>query len=191
MGEDEGECARGGNGAGKGVEAGHVGWAVAGRGTRDAKLAEARTKIADAGAKKARAQVKEAKESAYQAEARAQRAEAEVKAEAEALAVASAWVWARGQARERGERMPAWVADLSKISYTLFSLDRSGVASDLWGRSPEARLEYSSIIHFIAPITRLPLELLHQIFLIIIDEASGPPVVCLAARLQILACHSH
>ena len=134
-----------------------------------AKLAEARAKIAEKEVKKVEAQVKEA-------EARARRAEAEVKVEGKALAVAGAWVWARGQARDRGERMPAWVADPSTISYTLFSLDRSGVASDLWGRSPETRLEYSSIIHFITPITRLPPELLHQIFLITIDDANGSPL---------------
>jgi hypothetical protein len=37
--------------------------------------------------------------------------------------------------------------------------------------------EYWWLIQIITPITRLPPELLHQIFLIIIDEASGPPLV--------------
>jgi len=32
------------------------------------------------------------------------------------------------------------------------------------------------LIHFIAPITRLPLELLRHILLITIDEATGPPL---------------
>ena len=144
-----------------------------------AKLAEARAKIAEKEVKKVEAQVKEA-------EARARRAEAEVKVEAEALAVAGAWVWARGQARERGERMPAVVAHPSTIWHTLTSLNRSGVASDLWDRSPETRLEYSSIIHFIAPITHLPLELLQQIFLITVDGDSSPPSV-----LMLVCKHWH
>ena len=146
-------------------------------------LAEVRADIADETAKKAEAQVKEAEVCANEAEVRAQKAEAEAEAkpeaeaEAEAEAVAGVWVWIRGQARERGERMPSGVADLSKIWHTLISLDRSRVGSDLWDRSPQTRLEYSSIIHFITPITCLPLELLHRIFLIIIDEANGPPLV--------------
>ena len=142
-----------------------------------ATITETRAKIADLEAKSAEAQVKTVRACAYQAEVQAQIAEAGAKAEAEALAVAGAWVWARGQAREKGERIPAEAADPSTIWHTLTSLNRSGVARDLWDRSPETRLEYSSIIRFIAPITRLPFELLHEIFLIIIDEANGPPVV--------------
>ena len=152
-----------------------------------AKLAEARAraKIADAEATKAEARVEEAEVRANEAEARAQAAEAAAKAEAEALAVAGSWVWARtrtrtrarGQTRESGEKMPAAVADSSTIWHTLISLNRSGIARDLWDRSPETRDEYSSITHFIAPITRLPFELFHQIFLITIDQANGPPVV--------------
>ena len=150
-------------------------------------LIEARlhAKRARARANKAKAQVEEARVRANEAKARAQTAEAEAEAEAEAdaavdavaSAVAGVWTWARGEARKRGERMPAAVTDSSIIWHTLTSLNRSGVAMDLWDRSPETRLEYSSIIHFTAPITRLPLELLHQIFLIAIDEANGPPLV--------------
>ena len=160
-----------------------------------AQIASGTVEDAEAKAREAEAQVKEAEVRAKEAEARAQKAEVEAKAraqkagaeaeaearaqkaEAEALAVAAVWKWARGQARERGEKMPAGIADLSTILPTLISLDRSGVASDLWDRSPETRLEYSSILHFIAPITRLPLELLHRIFLIIVNEANGPPLV--------------
>ena len=147
-----------------------------------AKTADARARKAVVKARKAWAQVKEsevrvneAEARARKAEARARKAEAKAKVVAEAFAVAGAWAWARGQARERGERMPATV-DTSTIWHILTSLNRSGVASDLWDRSHEKRLEYSSIIHFISPITRLPLELLHQIFLITIDEANGPPL---------------
>ena len=150
-----------------------------------AKLAEARAraKMADAEATRAEAQVEEAEVRANEAEARARAAEAEAKAETEALAVAGSWLWARtqtrvrGQTRERGERMLPAVTDPSMIWHTLTSLNRSGVARDLWDRSRETRDEYSSITHFIAPITRLPFELFHQIFLITIDQANGPPVV--------------
>ena len=139
--------------------------------------ARASAKRAEAGAKKAEARVKKVEARAHEAEARARKAEAAAKAEAEALlAVAGAWVLARRQARERGERMLPAVTDSSTIWHSLTSLNRSGVARDLWGRSPETRLEYSSVIDFIAPITRLPLELLHQIFLITIDEANLPPL---------------
>ena len=73
--------------------------------------------------------------------------------------------------------MPFALADSSSaITRILSSLHRDGIAHDLWYRSRKASEEYSCIIHFIAPITRLPLELLQEIFLIIIDEASGPPL---------------
>ena len=152
-----------------------------------AKTAEARVEMAEAKAKNIEAQVEEAELRANEAEAEAKKAEAGAKkAEAEALLVAGAWVWAQGEARKRGERMPAAVADPSTIRHILTSLNHSGVASDLWDCSPETRLEYSSIIHFIAPITRLPLELLHQIFLITIDEANGSPLV-----LMLVCKHWH
>ena len=123
-----------------------------------ARKAAARAKIAQAKAKKAKAQVKEA-------QARAQRAEAQAKTQEEALAVAGAL----GQARN------SVVADSWTISRILSSLHRDGIAPSLWHHSPEARDEYTCIIHFIAPITRLPFELLRQIFLIVIDEATSPP----------------
>ena len=125
---------------------------------RRARKAAARAKKAQAETKKAQAQVKEA-------QARAQRAEAQAKAQEEALAVAAAL----GQARN------SVVADSWTISRILSSLHHDGIATSLWHHSPEARDEYTCIIHFIAPITRLPFELLRQIFLIVIDEATSPP----------------
>ena len=112
------------------------------------------------------------------AEAKAWAAEqvlAGVRAGAEALVLAGVLEWARGEARAQGETVPPALADSSMITDTLFTLNRHGVARDLWPGSPETRDEYSSIIHFIAPITRLPLELLRDILLIIINEASSPP----------------
>ena len=97
-------------------------------------------------------------------------------AEEEAFALAGVWSWARSEAQTRGDKAPSGLADFSAIRCILTSLNRSGIARDLWRCSRETRDEYSCIIHFIAPITRLPLELLHQIFLIVIDEASGPPL---------------
>ena len=93
--------------------------------------------------------------------------QAESSAEAGAEAVACAW---------QGERVPS-LADSSTIRDILSNLNHYGVARDLWHRSPETKDEYSRIIHSIAPITRLPFELLHQIFLIIINERSSPPSV--------------
>ena len=123
------------------------------------------------------------------AEARARReARVEVSALAEALALAGAGAWARGEARARGEALPAALEDSSTIRDILSDLNRDGVARDLWHGSPESRDEYSCLIHFISPITRLPLELLHQILLIIIDddETSGPPSV-----LMLVCKHWH
>ena len=103
---------------------------------------------------------------------------AEVRGEAvalaEALSLAGVWVWVRGEAHARGEKVPSGLADSATIRNILSNHNRYGVARD---SSHHSSQEYASIIHFIAPITRLPLELLRQIFLIIIDEASGPPLV--------------
>ena len=92
-------------------------------------------------------------------------------AEAEALALAGVLAWARGEGRARGERVPSGLADSATIWHIL---NRDGVARDSLHRTGD---ECWRVIHCIAPITRLPLELLQQIFLIIIDETSGPPLV--------------
>ena len=106
-----------------------------------------------------------------------ERAEAEARAEAGALAVAGVWAWARGEARARGEKVPSTLADSSTISNILSVHHRYKVGYHIWLRSPETREDYSCIIHFIAPITRLPFELLQQIFLIIVDEMTHPPLM--------------
>ena len=102
------------------------------------------------------------------------RAKAKAKAEAEALVLAGVWAIQKG---ERGlSSMPSGVADLSTSRDILTSLNHHGTANALWHCSPETRDEYSCLTHLIAPITRLPIELLHQIFLIIIDDTSGSPL---------------
>ena len=113
-------------------------------------------------------------------------------AEAEALALAGVWAWAarpvqgeaqNGDCAPSSSSGPSGLADPSTIIDILTSLNRYGVANDLWHCSPEKRDEYSCIIHFIAPITRLPFELLHHIFLIIIDETHGqPPALMLVCK---------
>ena len=50
--------------------------------------------------------------------------------------------------------------------------------------------EYRWFIQIITPITRLPPELLHQILLIVIDDASHSPLV-VDASIQTLAHHRH
>ena len=99
------------------------------------------------------------------------------RAQLQAFQLAGAWAWAlaRGEARAVGERIPSAVADPSAIRDILSSLNRTGIAHRLWYHSCETRDEYSCIISFITPVARLPFELLRQIFLIIIDEASSPP----------------
>jgi hypothetical protein len=62
---------------------------------------------------------------------------------------------------------------LMKIIYSIEPHNRDGLARHLRRRSQE----FWWLIQIIVPITRLPPELLHQIFLIIIDQASGPPLV--------------
>ena len=107
---------------------------------------------------------------------------------AQALALAGVWIWARSEARARGESIPSGLADSATIRRILSVLHRHTqwviptvtVARDLWHHSPKTRDEYSSIIQLITPISSLPLELLRQVFLIIIDdEASSSPSVLL------------
>jgi len=49
------------------------------------------------------------------------------------------------------------------------------LARILWLHSPQTKHDYSWLFHIIAPITRLPLELLQQILHNVIDEMSDPP----------------
>src|SRR5258708_4053683 len=89
----------------------------------------------------------------------ASEAVAEAGAEAEALGLAGAWAWARGQVRTRGDKVPPVLTSSLTIFRILSDLHRYGVASDLLQKSPETRDDYSSLILFFAPITRLPSEL--------------------------------
>ena len=103
--------------------------------------------------------------------------QAEAKAKVEALALAEVWVRVRGEPQNDGSvpSIHSTLADPSTIGAILSDLNRYGLTNDLWHCSHETRGEYTCIINFIAPITRLPPELLCQIFLIIIDDASGQP----------------
>ena len=102
--------------------------------------------------------------------------EATQEVEAEALGLARALAWARrDQPRVPAERVPPAVPSQKVVSCLLRHLHLRGI--DLWHHSPETSGEYLCILHFITPITRLPFELLELIFLDLVDEASGPPLV--------------
>ena len=72
-----------------------------------------------------------------------------------------------------GSQAPARMAN-SMVKEIIYSIDphwRHRLARDLWLHS-----EHWWLIQIIVPITRLPPELLHQIFLITIDEVSDSPL---------------
>ena len=99
---------------------------------------------------------------------------------AEALLLGEAWREARAQAR--GECVPDGLAHPPMIASFLTSIKRSGyIARDFWDDSLD---DYWCIIQFITPITHLPIELLHQIFLAIIEETSGPPLALMLVCKQ-------
>ena len=110
--------------------------------------------------------------------------EASAKAEVEAIALAGIWIWARRGAQLQTEGLPSALPNSSAIRDVLSSLNRYGLARHLWHRSRETRDEYSCLIHFITPITRLPFELLQHIFLIIIGETCGPPLLLMLVCKQ-------
>ena len=116
------------------------------------------------------------------AKAKAMLRGAEAREAGEALLLGEAWGEARAQAR--GECVPDRLADPPMIVDILTTLNRSGLAHHFWGYSLEKRDEYLCIIQFITPITRLPIELLHQIFLAIIEEMSGPPLMLMLVCKQ-------
>jgi len=68
-------------------------------------------------------------------------------------------------------------SDIMEIINSIEPLDRRRLARNLWLHSPQTKHEYSWLFHLFTPITRLPLELLQQILLILIDEVSGPPLM--------------
>ena len=99
-----------------------------------------------------------------------------------ALLLGEAWGGARAQAR--GERVSDRLADPSKIAEILTFLNRYGLAHPLRNDSLKMEEEYRCTIQFITPITRLPIELLHQIFLAIIEETSDPPLALILVCKQ-------
>ena len=103
----------------------------------------------------------------------------EARAQAQKM-VARAWWWAwegltqvRSQASARMVTCGEILADstIKEIIYSIEPSHRHGLARSIWRHS-----EHWWLIQIIAPITRLPPELLHQIFLINIDEASDSPL---------------
>ena len=103
-------------------------------------------------------------------------------AAAEALLVAEALGEARAQAR--GERVPDRLTDPQMIANILTSYNRHHTARPLWVNSLVKRDDYWCIIQFITPITCLPIELIRQIFLAIIDETSSAPLVLMRVCKQ-------
>ena len=106
----------------------------------------------------------------------------EKRAAAGALLLGEAWGEARAQAR--GECVPDRLADPPTIADILTSINQSRITRGFWDDSLEKKDEYWCIIQFITPITRLPIELLHQIFLAIIEETSGPPLALMLVCKQ-------
>jgi len=66
-------------------------------------------------------------------------------------------------------------SSIMEIINSFGSSERSDLASVLWLDSPQTKHDYSWLFYIITPVTRLPLELLQQILLIVIDEVSDPP----------------
>jgi len=118
-------------------------------------------------------------EAEAEAEARAKTREGlRTVARAEALALALALRWGPADALEYTFTYSEVLAD-SKLKQIIYSIDpdhRRTLAHHLW-RSSHTLQEDWWFIQIIASITRLPPELLQQIFLIIIDETSGPPLM--------------
>ena len=98
-----------------------------------------------------------------------------------ALLLGKAWGEARAHARD--ERVPDGLSH-PWIAHILTVLSRVGITRHLLDDSLEMRNEYWCIVQFIAPITRLPIELLHQIFLAIIEGTSSPPLVLMLVCKQ-------
>jgi hypothetical protein len=99
-------------------------------------------------------------------------AKAEAEAEAEAAWALTGPLMLEPTANTFTYREVLADSKLKKIIYSIEPHHRYRLAHHLRRYS-----EYWWLIQIVTPITRLPPELLHQIFLIIIDEASGPPLV--------------
>ena len=88
------------------------------------------------------------------------------------------WTWAQALAELVGVPLVTYgeVLANSKLKDIIYSIEpdhRLRFAHNLWSH----RQKYWWLIQILVPITRLPQELLHQIFLIIIDNASDSPLV--------------
>jgi len=68
-------------------------------------------------------------------------------------------------------------SDIMHIINSIKSYHHYQLACALWPHPPQTKHKYSWLLHFIAPITRLPCELLQQILLIVINEVSNSPLV--------------
>ena len=99
-----------------------------------------------------------------------------------ALLLGEALGEARAQAR--GGPVPDRLANPVTIADILTFLNQSRLTHRFWDDSLEKRNEYRCIIQFITPISRLPIELLHQIFLAIIEETSDPPLALMLVCKQ-------
>ena len=87
-------------------------------------------------------------------------------------------------AKARGESVPDRLANPQTIANIPSDLNRARVARRFWDESLEKRDDYWCITQFITPITRLPIELLHQIFLAIIEETSSAPLALILVCRQ-------
>jgi len=74
---------------------------------------------------------------------------------------------------------------LMEIINSIESYKRSDLVRVLWLHSPQkTKHEYSWLFHIFTPVTRLPLELLQQILLIVIDEVSDPSALVHVCKLR-------
>jgi hypothetical protein len=111
------------------------------------------------------------------------RAEARAVAKSQAEARAEALVEALGGDLGQGQAQDTFTYDevladsrLKRIIYSIEPDYRHALAHDLWSNSNTLQRHWW-FIQIIIPITRLPQELLQQIFLVVINSASHSPLV--------------
>ena len=145
-------------------------------------LARAKARAQAKALTQARAEVQAQAQTLAQAQAMARvraesRAQTLARARALALGVKEALALARAKSRAlahtitHGEVLAD--SELMDLIYSIKPEQRYRLARDLW----PPRRNYWWFFQIIVPITRLPQELLHQIFLIVIDNASDSPLV--------------
>jgi hypothetical protein len=111
------------------------------------------------------------REAQAQRRRREQEADAQVQAEAKAEAEAEAWAL---ELAEVHKAVRAWMQALGQAQVQAWQRLEECKVHDSW---PRGRQDYWWLTQIITPITRLPLELLQQIFLIIIDNDNDSPSV--------------